>query len=397
VDGFFEVGVSLDGKTILLAWELGEGLGHLPPLKAIATAAKAEGATPVFALRDAVLSRDTLRDVGAQILPAPFWPTPTLPPAASGTYADILIGNGFGSAANLRALIGAWAQTIDLVRPDLIVCEHAPGAALAAFGRIPVAMVGNGFVVPPADGAEFPSYEPGRGEPQRQQPVLEVIRETLSGLGRGVPQTICEPFRGAFRGIYTFPALDTYRRVRREPVLGPIEPMPPLSPLPAKRKLYAYSAADYALVNDVTQALMDLGPQASAYFRGSLGARSAVIRSRGVHVYDTAPALASVLPEASVVFSHGGTGFTYAALAAGRPHILNPRHFEAHATARALEELGAGIALHPFEPKRFREAVTRANEDRGLRESAQKAGAMAQAFIAQATPLETTMAALRAI
>jgi hypothetical protein len=389
--------VSLDGKTILLAWELGEGLGHLPPLKAIAQAAKAEGARPVFALRDAVLTREALAEIDAQILPAPFWPTPSLPPTTSGTYADVLIGNGFSSAANVRALVGAWAQVVDLVKPDLIVCEHAPGAALAAFGRIPIAMVGNGFVVPPTDGAEFPSYEPGRGEPQRQRPLLSVIQEALGDMGRSAPKTICEPFRGVFRGIYTFPALDTYRRVRREPVLGPIEPVPPLSPLPAKRKLFAYSAADYVLINEVTQALMDLGPQASAYFRGSLGARGEVIKSRGVQVYDTAPALSSVLPEASVVFSHGGTGFTYAALAAGRPHILNPRHFEARATAQALEELGAGIALHPFEPKKFREAVVRANEDRGLRDSAQKAGAMAQAFVAQATPLETTMAALRAI
>ena len=121
--------MSLDGKTILFAWELGEGLGHLPPLKAIAQAAKIEGATPVFALRDAVLPREALTEIGGQILPAPFWPTPAPPPSASGTYADILIANGFTSAANVRALIGAWAQIIDLVRPDLIVCEHAPSAA----------------------------------------------------------------------------------------------------------------------------------------------------------------------------------------------------------------------------------------------------------------------------
>jgi hypothetical protein len=216
-------------------------------------------------------------------------------------------------------------------------------------------------------------------------------------LGRAAPKTLTEPFRGAFRGIYTFPALDTYRHARRETVLGPIEPVPPLSPLPAKRKLFAYSAADYALANEVTQALMDLGAEASAYFRGALGARAAVIKSRGVQLYDTAPALASVLPDASVVFSHGGTGFTYAAFAAGRPHIVNPRHFEARATARALEELGAGICLHPFDAKRFREAVTRANEDSALRAAAQKTGAAAQAFVRQATPLETTMTELRKI
>jgi hypothetical protein len=387
--------LALDGKTILFAWELGEGLGHLPALKAIALAAKAEGATPVFALRDAVLTREAIADLGARVLPAPFWPTPMPPPAASGTYGDILVANGFSSAANLRALIGAWEQIIDLVKPDLVVCEHAPSAALSAFGRIPVAFVGNGFVVPPADGAEFPPYERGRGEPQRQRPVLTVIQEALSGLGRVQPKTICEPFHGVFRGIYTFPVLDTYRHVRREAVLGPIEALPALLPLPARRRLFAYSAADYALVSEVAQALMDLGAEASAYFRGSLGARAAVIKTRGVTVFDSAPVLADVLADASVVFSHGGTGFTYAAFAAGRPHIVNPRHFEAHATARALEEVGAGICLHPFEAKKFRDAVARANDDRALREGAQKAAAAAQAFVAKATPLETTMAALR--
>lgn len=389
--------MTLSGKTILFAWEIGEGLGHLPPLKAIASAAKAEGATSVFALRDAVLTRAALGEIDAQILPAPFWPKPAAPVAPSGTYADILLSNGFTSSMHLRALIGAWMQIIDLVKPDLVVCEHAPSAALSAFGRIPVAFVGNGFVVPPADGAEFPSFEKGRGEAQRQRPVLSVMQEALDDLGRPAPRTICEPFQGAFRGIYAFPSLDTYRHVRREAVLGPIEPIPPLSPLPARRKLFAYSAADYALVNDVTQALMELGPEASAYFRGALGARGAVIRSRGVNVYETAPALAMVLPEASVVFSHGGSGFTYAALAAGRPHIVNPRHFEARATAQALEELGAGICLYPFDAKAFRQAVARANDDRVMRDAAQKAGAAAQAFVAQAKPLEATMAALRAL
>jgi len=387
--------VSLAGKTILFAWEIGEGLGHLPPLKAIARAAKADGAKPVFALRDAVLTRGALAELGATILPAPFWPTPSPPPVASGTYADILTANGFATPANVRAIVEAWDQVINLTKPDLIVCEHSPGAALAAYRKIPVAMVGNGFVVPPADGPEFPPYEAAKGEPQRQRPVLAALQEGLREAGREAPDTITDPFRGAFRGIYTFPSLDTYRHVRHEPVLGPIEPVPPLSPLPPKRRLFAYSAADYALINDVTQALMDLGPEAAAYFRGSLSARASVIKSRGVEVFDTAPDLSSILPKMSVVFSHGGTGFTYAALAAGRPHILNPRHFEALSTARALEALGAGICLNPFDPKRFRSAVKRANEDVALRDAAQKAGAAAQAFVRDATPLETTMTALR--
>lgn len=388
--------MALNGKTLLLAWELGEGLGHLPALKAIALAAKAEGARVVFALRDPVLSRASLAEVGAQVLPAPFWPTPSMPASLSGTYADLIAANGFASVENARALIGAWDQLFDVVKPDLVVCEHAPGAAIAAFGRVPVAVVGNGFVVPPADGSEFPPFEAGRGDVQRQAPVLAVIREALASLGRAAPTTICEPFRGVFRGVFTFPALDTYRRVRRETVLGPVEALPALTPLPAKRKLFAYSASDAAMIEPMTQALMSLGLQASAYFRGSLGARAAVLRSRGVTLYDEAPPLADVLPEASVVFSHGGSGFTHAALAAGRPHVVYPRHFEAHATARALEELGVGILLAPFEPKRFADAVARANDSTAMRDAAQKAGESAQAFLRQSAPVATAIAALNA-
>jgi hypothetical protein len=393
--GASEVSLALNGKTVLFAWELGEGLGHLPALKAIAIAAKAEGATPVFALRDTVLTQAALRDVGAQILQAPFWATPVTPDAPSGSYADIMVANGFASVENARALIGGWSRLIDAVKPDLVVCEHAPGAAVAAFGRIPVAMVGNGFVVPPADGDVFPSFEAGRSDPARQTALLPVLQQALADSGRRAPATLCEPFRGAFRGVYSFPALDTYRRVRREAVLGPIEPVPPLLPLPSKRRVFVYSAADLAMIAELTQAVMDLGPEASVYFRGTLGARGAVIKSRGVTVHDTAPALPTVLAGASVVFSHGGSGFSSAALAAGRPHVVYPRHFEAQSTARALEELGVGITLSPFDAKRFGAAVTRAHDDHAMREAAQAAGADAQAFVAQAAPLETTMAALR--
>ena len=389
--------MTLAAKTILFAWELGEGLGHLPALKAIALAAKAEGARVVFALREPIPARAALADIFAEILPAPFWPTPQMPAKPSGSYADLMAANGFASVANARTLIAAWDTLFDSVKPDLIVGEHAPGAAIAAFGRVPVALIGNGFVVPPADGPVFPPFEAGRGDASAQAPVLDAVREALTALGRRAPSELCEPFRGVFRGVFAFPALDHYRGVRREAPLGPVEAMPALTPFPAERKLFAYSAADAAMIEPMTHALMTLGPQASVYFRGALGPRAAVIRSRGVTVHDTAPSLAAVLPQASAVFSHGGSGFSHAALAAGRPHIIYPRHGEAHYTALALVELGAGILLNPFEPKRFADAVARANDDGAMREAALKAGEAAQAFLRQTRPVETAMAALRRV
>jgi rhamnosyltransferase subunit B len=384
-------------KTVLLAWELGEGLGHLPPLKAIARAFQSDGATVVFTLREPEPARGALLDFDAQIIQAPFWPDPALPGSPSGSYADILAGNGYGTAAGARRMIGGWDVVLDAVRPDLVVCDHAPGAALSAFGRVPVAFVGNGFAVPPCDGNEFPPFEAAKGDASRQEPVLSAMREALDALGRRAPTSICEPFRGVFRGVYSFCEFDTYRDVRHEAALGPIEPLPALTALPEGRRLFAYSAANNPTIDALVPALMELGPQASVFIRGAPGARGAVLKSRGVRVYDAAPPLSSVLGEYGAVFSHGGPGFAHAALAAGRPHIVCPRHFEAMVTGRRLEEMGAGILVHPFETKAFRAAVRRAFDDEGLRVSAQAAGAAAQAFMNTATPLATTMAALRKI
>lgn len=389
--------MSLNNKVVLFAWELGEGLGHLPPLKAIARAVKREGAKVVFALREPEPARLELGEFEAPVMQAPYWPAPVPPAMPSGSYADILLGNGYGTPAGIHKMVGAWDGVFELVRPDLVVCDHAPGAVLSAFGRIPVAVVGNGFAVPPCDSEVFPPFEPGQGERSRQAPVLAAIQEGMAALGRVPPKTICDPFRGAFRGVYSFSLFDTYRDVRPEAALGPIEPLPALTVLPRSRQLFAYSASNNPAANELTQALMDLGSQASVFFRGTPGARGAVLKSRGVRLYDSAPALPSLMPECSAVFSHGGPGFAHAALAAGRPHIVSPRHFEALITGRRLEEIGAGILVHPFEPQLFREAVKRGFEDDAVRAAAQAAGAAAQAFMKTARPLETTIEALRNI
>jgi hypothetical protein len=49
----------------------------------------------------------------------------------------------------------------------------------------------------------------------------------------------------------------------------------------------------------------------------------------------------------------------------------------------------------PFDAAKFRDAVSRVNEDGAMRAAAQKAGEAAQAFMKTAAPLEATMTALR--
>jgi hypothetical protein len=375
------------------AWN--QGLGHLPPLKAIALALQPLGVKPVFALRETHHAGPALRDFNAPVFVAPHWSKPAAPPFKTGSFADILGANGYTTSERAASLIGAWDRLIDHVKPDAIVCEHAPSAMLSAFGRIPVAFVGNGFAVPPADEAQFPPYTPGVGSPEGQDVVLEAISVALRRLGRPAPATLTAPFRGDFRGVYSFPLIDSYRAVRRERVLGPIEPQPPLAPLPERPRLFVYSALDFARIDALFQCLMDIGPEASVYLRGNLGPRAAILRSRGVEVFDKPQPFAEIMPRASVVFSHAGSGFTNAALASGRPHITFPRHFEAKASAMGLEQAGCGIRLNTLDVESFRAAYRRAQMDEAMRDAAQRVGQDAQDFIVSARAHDVTIEAVK--
>lgn len=387
--------VSVAGKTVLLAWELGEGLGHLPPLKAIALALKPLGVKPVFALRETHHAGPALREVGADMYVAPHWAKPSKPPFKTGSFADILGANGYSTGEHAFGMIGAWDRLIDTVKPDLVVCEHAPSAMLSAFGRIPVAFVGNGFAVPPADEPQFPTYRPGVGSPEGQGIVQDSIAFGYRKLGRPAPATLTAPFKGDFRGVYSFPLIDSYRSVRRERVLGPIEAQPPLVPLPERPRLFVYSALDFPRIDALVQCLVDIGPEVSVYLRGNLGPGASILRRHGVEVFDKPQAFAEIMPRASVVFSHAGSGFTNAALASGRPHITFPRHFEAKANAMGLEQAGCGIQLDTLDVATFRAAYRRANMDTAMRDAAQRVGQDAQDFVVSARAHDVTIEAVK--
>jgi hypothetical protein len=389
--------VPLQGKTVLYAWELGEGLGHLPVLKAFAEGLKADGVQARFVLREIKGAAQVLASTGGTLHSAPHWAKPALPQVRSRSLADIMASNGYSQADHAAAILSAWDRVINTIKPDLIVCDHAPSACLAAHGRIPVAIVGNGFAVTPTDGDWFPEFAPGEGKPENQAYVFEAIQGAFKSLGRPPLSSITAPFKGAFRGVYTFPVLDTYRAVRQEKLLGPIEAQPPLSPLPKQRRIFFYTAADFARIDALTHCIMDLGAEASVYMRGQVGPRASILRSRGVEVFDTPPRLADLLPQVSCVFSHVGPGFTNAALTGGRPHIMFPRHFEAHAAALGLVGLGCGIRLDDLTPDKFRAAFERASGDPHMQDAAQQAGAEAQTFMRDARALEVSLAALRAL
>src|SRR5215207_9183305 len=118
--------------TILLAWELGGGSGHLMQLMPIARSLARRGHRVHAALRDLSKAPAVFGPGVVRFLQAPYKSSPPrIEMRRPKTMAHIFHNTGFADVDELAALCEAWRGLFDLVRPDLILCDHSPTALLA--------------------------------------------------------------------------------------------------------------------------------------------------------------------------------------------------------------------------------------------------------------------------
>ncbi|MFG5408062.1 hypothetical protein ABXN37_07975 [Piscinibacter sakaiensis] len=143
---------------LLLAWELGGGLGHAQALTALADALLRRGHAVDLAWKDlsvagAVLG-ERLRHPRLRLWPAPVWTATLANMPEPANHAELLFRAG----------------------PALLVADHAPTALLAARGQpLRRLLFGNGFCIPPAEGPwpafrEWETPAPAPRLPGRRHP-----------------------------------------------------------------------------------------------------------------------------------------------------------------------------------------------------------------------------------
>jgi MoaA/NifB/PqqE/SkfB family radical SAM enzyme len=201
--------------TILLAWELGGGMGHLVNLAPLARGLRQAGHRVVAALRDLSRAEGMFGGLGLLYFQAPVKTRPTpdaIQPQRS--LPHILHNSGFGDPLELKALAEAWRNLFLSVRPDLVVFDHSPTALLAARG-IPArrVLIGMGFFSP-ADEYPLPDLRPWLPpDPERlrrdEDRVLSHANRVLASWGQPPLERLSRLYRDVDENFLTsFPELE---------------------------------------------------------------------------------------------------------------------------------------------------------------------------------------------
>lgn len=343
---------------VALISELGVGHDHLRRLAWIARALQARGHEPVFIVNDPVKADGVLGDSGWRVLPAPLWRAPVagLPPTRN--YTDLLLRHGFVDAGGLRALMRSWRHLLDLVRPSLLLLDHAPMALHASRGRgLPRLRCGDGFGCPPlaTPMPAFAWWAPA-DDPFDQigeRTAVHMANLVAAELGEAPVESVASLLSADAELLCTVPELDHYGS-RGGPacvgaVVPPAEVSGPRLPWPDGDGALAYVQlrADYAHLDAVLSALRQRGWRVVLHAPGLPRSRAQALASDSVQVAPEMPPPAEVAAHCRVAIGHGGYGSVHALAAAGAPQLLLALQTSQAMLAHRVEQQGAGIAVDP--------------------------------------------------
>lgn len=340
---------------ILIAWELGAGIGHLARCLQLARGLGQRGHSVVLALKDVRLPGGPEMPRGITILPAPL--TPQLRQAARPlvNYADILCHCGFAEAPDLAARLVAWQGILALARPTVLIGDHAPTALLAArLSGIPHMAIGNGFAIPPAV-FPWPSIRPWETVADEDLTVAEerLDRTTAAAqkrLGYSTTVRMRELF-GDRDVLDTFAELDHYGERPNGRYVGPIISVPHALPVDWQSRegsrVLAYLRPETPGFTTILQAFARLDAEVLCIAPGLAPIMAKRLATRRLRLALTPVDLPPLLAKADLAVNYGNSGFSTQALLAGVPLLMSPRHVEQRLFAHRIEALGAGELFNP--------------------------------------------------
>jgi hypothetical protein len=340
----------LQQARALLVWETGAGFTHAQNILGVARHLTHQGISCVAALAD-VRFDPWFRQIGCQTLQTYLGPVmrtgfATPEPRAPRVFSDILANQGFFETAHAAAALAHYETLFQLTQPDIVLCENAPNAVLAARKRIPTIIFGSSLMtMPPTTGGSLAPVDLSEaGSSWPQDALLGQINAALSAARRPPLSSMIDLLHCDAMLPFGPAAFDPYAHSRKEPVLAPHCPDFPSGTRSSAGKhiaVYMHEAAQY--VPEIIRGLSIL-PQGTHVFIPSLQPHlRQVLESAGLVVHVSMLPLSFLQQEASCLVHQGGVTLTAAALAMGIPQLVLARFHENAIAGRYVDRCGLGL------------------------------------------------------
>lgn len=367
---------------ILFAWELGANLGHLNRMLQVARALRQNRHEVYFAVKDlSKVQQLTLADDAFVWFQAPVWLPALREREPANSYAEILFFTGFLDPAGLLGLVRGWHAIFAAVRPDLLICDHAPVSLLSArASAMKTVTLGNGFFHPPSI-SPFPPFSAAADTAQQKaaeadKTALDTANRVLGAMGLTPLRHLHQLFDVDDCILSCWPETDHYlSRDQACTYIGPLGEMDkgvePQWPVGAhQKKVFAYLNDDYPALDEVLGQLSGGAYATCAYVSGLTPEQHARHSSANLYFSPRPVRMKQALQDADALICHGGGAASLAMLSA-RPVLVLPKHLEQRIAGERIEAQGCGLTLQEAAVKGdFASALKRVMHDSALQSAA---------------------------
>ena len=373
-------------RRILLAWELGRGRGHAYIAGWVARALRRRGYEPIAAIKQ-LDSADVIAaiDPDTACIQAPIWPdllagSPILPSDPPVTLGDTMGQVGLRSSASVRQVLRAWDQLFKEIEPAAVVADFAPGALLAARGRLPSIAIGDCTTLPPATMKNFPLLsDRAVGSKYEESQLIDAVNGALRETSRATLAYLPEVFAADRSCVAAFSELDPYREHRDHPNAAPWLPAWDHGATRSGDEIFAYISMRPRFEATIVRALQSIvkqGIPVRVHMPAHDAEALALLEELGVMVERAALPFEDIQRRSRLVLSVGSLGFVSCALVAGIPQIVLPLGDFTY-VASAIEQLGAGRSIklqagNPLEVPLLAQAIVDIYRDENILARAQE-------------------------
>lgn len=338
-------------KRILLTWEIGGGLGHIIPMRALAQQFLSMGHEVYIALMDLTHAASVFSGMNVKLLQAPyktgFRSNPILPPMS---FPQLLHNNGFSSDKELEGLVRSWKTMFELVGPDVICFDFSPSALVAArnFDCVKV-NIGVGFSTPPV-AQPLGVFTDTAGNTKKmladELSVLNVINRTLETTGSHAMKSLDQLFYDNVKSCFqSLPEFDHYSARDELFYYGPVLSVSGVKPKWPKKK---YDKKVYVYVKEfpgIAQLLKMFSRFPFSFIVYTNNVSNEVLNSCKAPnlCFQTKPLnLAMVSKEASLAIVNAGHSTLSQFVLAGVPVLMVPLQMEQQMLAVRMNQQKVG-------------------------------------------------------